>query len=74
MPFLWLVPWCFSVPCSPESNYYNQITIIKNTLEVTDYFVTLTATGLAQLVEYMTVEQEITGSIPRAGPILRVLK
>ena len=34
----------------------------------------LTAVGLAQSVESLTVEQEVTGSILRTGPILRVLK
>ena len=31
-----------------------------------------TATGLAQLVEHLTVEREVTGSIPGAGLILNV--
>ena len=30
--------------------------------------------GLAQSVERMTTEQEVAGSIPGAGPLLRVLK
>ena len=30
--------------------------------------------GLAQSVERLTAEQEVVGSIPGAGPILRVLK
>ena len=30
--------------------------------------------GLAQSVERMTAEREVAGSIPGAGPILRVLK
>ena len=30
--------------------------------------------GLAQSVERLTAEREVTGSIPGAGPILRVLK
>ena len=30
--------------------------------------------GLAQSVELLTAEQEVVGSIPGAGPILRVLK
>ena len=34
----------------------------------------LTAVGLAQSVESLTVEQEVTGSIPRTRPKLRVLK
>ena len=34
----------------------------------------LTAAGLAQSVERLTAEQEVGGSIPGAGPILRVLK
>ena len=34
----------------------------------------LTATVLAQSVERVTVEWEVAGSIPGAGPILRVLK
>ena len=34
----------------------------------------LTAAGLAQSVERLTAEQEVAGSIPGAGPILRVLK
>ena len=33
-----------------------------------------TAAGLAQLVERLTAEREVAGSIPGAGPILRVLK
>ena len=34
----------------------------------------LTAAGLAQSVERLTAEQEVVGSIPGAGPTLRVLK
>ena len=34
----------------------------------------LTAAGLAQSVERLTAEREVVGSIPGAGPILRVLK
>ena len=34
----------------------------------------MTAAGLAQSVERLTVEREVAGSIPGAGPILRVLK
>ena len=34
----------------------------------------LTAAGLAQSVEHLTVQQEVMGSIPGTGPILRVLK
>ena len=30
--------------------------------------------GLAQLVECLTAEREVAGSIPRTGPTLRVLK
>ena len=30
--------------------------------------------GLAKSVERLTAEQEVAGSIPRAGPVLRVLK
>ena len=33
-----------------------------------------TAAGLAQSVEHLTAERDIAGSIPGAGPILRVLK
>ena len=33
----------------------------------------LTAAGLAQSVERLTAEREVAGSIPGAGPILRVL-
>ena len=36
--------------------------------------VPLTAAGLAQSVERLTAEREVAGSIPGAGPILRVLK
>ena len=32
------------------------------------------AAGLAQSVERLTAEREVVGSIPGAGPILRVLK
>ena len=34
----------------------------------------MTAAGLAQSVECLTAEREVGGSIPGAGPILRVLK
>ena len=34
----------------------------------------LTAAGLAQLVESLTEEREVTGSLPGAATILRVLK
>ena len=34
----------------------------------------LTAAGLAQSVERLTAERGVAGSIPGAGPILRVLK
>ena len=30
--------------------------------------------GQAQLVKHLTAEREVLGSIPGAGPILRVLK
>ena len=33
-----------------------------------------TATGLVQLVERLTAEREVTGSIPETKSILRVLK
>ena len=33
----------------------------------------VTMAGLAQLVERLTAEQEVMGSIPRAGLVLRVL-
>ena len=35
---------------------------------------TISLAGLAQSVECLTAEQEVAGSIPRAGPLLRVLK
>ena len=38
------------------------------------FFLFLTAAGLAQSVERLTAEREAVGSIPGAGPILRVLK
>ena len=34
----------------------------------------LTVTGLAQSAERLTAEREVAGSIPGAGPLLRVLK
>ena len=34
----------------------------------------ITAAGLAQSVARLTAEREVAGSIPAAGPILRVLK
>ena len=34
----------------------------------------LTAEGLAQSVKWLTAEREVVGSIPGAGPSLRVLK
>ena len=33
-----------------------------------------TAAGIAQSVERLTAERKVAGSIPGAGPILRVLK
>ena len=35
---------------------------------------TLTVAGLAQSVERLTAERVVAGSIPGAGPLLRVLK
>ena len=35
---------------------------------------TSTAAGLAQSVERLTAERKVAGSIPGAGPLLRVLK
>ena len=46
------------------------ILIVKEVIHATS----LTAAGLAQSVERLTAEREVTGSIPGAGPILRVLK
>ena len=37
-------------------------------------FKSVSAAGLAQSVEPLTAEREVAGSIPGAGPILRVLK
>ena len=34
----------------------------------------LTVAGLAQSVERLTAERKVAGSIPGAGPLLRVLK
>ena len=34
----------------------------------------LTVAGLSQSVERLTAEREVAGSIPAAGPLLRVLK
>jgi len=34
----------------------------------------ITAVGLAQQGERLTAEREVVGSIPGAGPLLRVLK
>ena len=38
------------------------------------FFFLITAVGLAQSVEGLTVEREFSGSFPGTGPILRVLK
>ena len=38
------------------------------------WLIFLTAAGLAQSVERLTAEREVVGSIPGAGPTLRVLK
>ena len=38
------------------------------------HFITLSAAGLAQSVEHLTAEREVAGSIPGAGPLLKVLK
>ena len=40
----------------------------------TSYGFLSTAAGLTQSVERLTAERDVTGSIPGAGPILRVLK
>lgn len=37
-------------------------------------FLNTTAAGLAQPLEHLTAEWEVTGSIPGAGPIIRALK
>ena len=37
-------------------------------------FYCLNMAGLAQLLECLTAEREVAGSIPRTGPTLRVLK
>lgn len=37
-------------------------------------FLNPTAVGLAQLLEQLTAEREVTGSIPGAGPIITSLK
>ena len=34
----------------------------------------VTVAGIAQSVERLTAEREVAGSIPVAGPLLRVLK
>ena len=36
--------------------------------------ISVTVAGLAQSVERLTAEREVAGSIPGAGPLLRVLK
>ena len=43
-------------------------------VEVIRYVRVLTAAGLAQSLESLTAEWEVVGSVPRTGPILRVLK
>ena len=43
-------------------------------MEYIDMYMFLTAAGLAQLVERLTAERQVAGSIPRAGPTVRVLK
>ena len=51
------------------------MTVLEWTLQqLTLYSQCLTVAGLAQSVEHLTAEQEVEGSIPRAGPLLRVLK
>ena len=37
-------------------------------------FPAVTTPGVAQLLEHLTAEQEVAGSILRTGPTLRVLK
>ena len=44
------------------------------TLRLLNVVQIFTATVLAQLVEHVTAKQEVAGSIPGTGPILRVLK
>ena len=41
---------------------------------ISDVIGYLTVAGLAQSVERLTAEREVAGSIPGAGPLLRVLK
>ena len=50
--------------------------LILETRNQTNYkvFAQVTAATLAQSVERLTAEREVAGSIPRTGPILRVLK
>ena len=51
------------------------MTVLEWTLQqLTLYSQCLTVAGLAQSVEHLTAEQEVEGSIARAGPLLRVLK
>ena len=45
-----------------------------NFVWITNRVLVLTAVGLAQSLEGLTAEREVVGSIPGAGPILRVLK
>ena len=40
----------------------------------TDMYMFLTAAALAPLIERLTAERQVTGSIPGTGPTLRVLK
>ena len=43
-------------------------------MEYIDMYMLLTAAGLAPLLERLTAERRVTGSIPGTGPTLRVLK
>ena len=54
----------------PISLYYYIAIDIRQMMEIKDS----TAAGLAQSVERLTAEREVAGSIPGAGPILRVFK
>ena len=48
----------------------NSLSLIWDNFRKKTFF----TTGLAQSVERLTAEWEVAGSIPGAGPLLRVLK
>ena len=53
---------------------YPAVQSIVQTIRINKHLFYSTPAGLAQSVKCFTVDQEVVGLIPGAGPILRILK